>query len=190
MRLWKPLLLTLALLLPTGALASPVTMEVLNGSVPGFGFSWLHAPTGCESDGYWMCGNPKHQITGSLTADQVGSAFDDIMGQFTIDATVYEVTGSLDFGVAAGASIGSLTVGSLGTFDFVNVNFSGPANGYVGDTIYLWGQNFAPTVDPPKDGWGIDLGMKVQPAIPEPGAFAVFAIGALMVGHTARRRRA
>ncbi len=182
--------LTLLLLLcPTAALSIPVTLSVQTGGVPGFSYSWLHTADACPHGGYWMCGTqPNQAVTGSLTANQNGNAFAGIAGSLVIGGTRHVVSGSLNFSVAAGASLGNLTIGSLGTFDFVNAQLSGPANGYAGNVISLWGQNFAPSKTPVKGGYGVDLSLKVSPAIPEPTAALVFALGALVARGAARRR--
>ncbi|MCP5058056.1 MAG: hypothetical protein GY937_15225 [bacterium] len=189
MLLVRSLTVLVLLMAPIQALAIPVTLDVQTGSVPGFSYSWLHAADACGSGGYWMCGTtPNQTVTGSLTANQTGNAFSGISGNLLIGATSQVVSGSLDFSVASGASLGSLTIGSLGTFDFVNQNMSGPANGFSGGVISLWGQNFAPSKTPVKGGYGIDLSFKVSPAIPEPSAALVFGLGALIVRTGARRR--
>jgi len=185
------LLLVAGLLAPASALAARVDVTLFNGTSGNFGHSTLHSADGCELNGYWRCGSQKAGVVGLLQADLNGIAFTNITGNVTINAVSYAVSGALDFGVAAGQQIGSLTIGSLGTFDFMNLrhgttvaNTWDPTTGL----LYLWGQDFAPTSTAPAGGLGIDLGANVAP-IPEPTAALVFGLGTLLVASGKRRRR-
>lgn len=181
--------LALGLFVPAAALATPVVLEVQQGSSGMFSYSLLHAAGGCELDGFWRCGEIFGAINGTLTADQTGNVFDSIAGTLTFNSANHTVSGALDFGVAAGEIMGSLTIGSMGTFYFYQDRHGTTvANTYDGvDMVYLWGQNFAPSLTPTGDA--VDLAFKVSPAIPEPSAAVVFGLGILLVGARGRRTR-
>ncbi len=198
----RSVILVLALLAPSATLAVPVQLDVLGGSAGGLGFSTLHAATGCELGGFWRCGARTPIETSaasglSLTANFDGTnRFDSIAGNLMVGGVSRVVSGALDFGVAAGQTIGQIQISGFGTFSFVNdrhgtqvANTWNP--GATGSGIaYLWGQTFAPTgpgMKPPA-GWGVDFGLSARP-IPEPSAAVAFGIGALLVAAARGRRQ-
>jgi len=186
--------LVVALALPAGAWAVPVTLAINTGSQGGMSFSFLHSADSCELNGFWRCGSNINAVTaGALTADQSGIAFSNIQGSFSAGGTTYAVTGgSLDFGAAAGTVLGHLDVTGLGTFTFYNLRHGTQiANTFdaASGTGFLWGQTFAPSSVAQK-GWGIDLGFTAAPAIPEPNAALLFGVGGLIVLRRSRRSKA
>ena len=189
-------LLMLSLFLPVSATAIPVTLTVLQGKTDGFKYSHIHTADDCEANGYYMCGTKIDDLDGVLTADMVGTAFTNIVGQLSLGfAGVYDVTGSLDFSAPAGGLIGTLAFAitdagqvPLGTFEFYNENFPGPPNSLAGAFIYLWGQNF-PAGQPSDFNLGADIVFEWEDGSgPEPAALAML-LGAAGVAYVARRRR-
>ncbi len=192
MTLLRTLLILAALALPAAASAATVHLHSLTGSVPGFGFSTIHSLDGCPNGGFYMCGSETHAVTQSiLTAQQVGSAFHNIHGSVSVDGVQRQVSGDLDFGVAPGAAIGHLTIAGWGTFQFLNLHFSGPANGFSDDKLWLWGQTYDPQLqlEPGEGDWGLDIAFEVTPAMPEPSGALAFGLGALIVRAGTRRLR-
>ena len=183
------LLLLLALCVPLSASAATVKLTSLTGSVSGFSFSSLFTPNGCQSGGFYLCGSQSQAVTGAtLIANQSGSAFNNINGSVLIGGMRHKLTGNLDFEASQGAPIGQLTIRGIGTFDFVNTAFTGPANGYTDNKVWLSGQTFSPQVQPGNEDLGLGIAFEVTPAIPEPSAALAFGVGALLVRAGARRR--
>lgn len=184
-------LLLLALCVPLSTSAATVNLTSLTGSVSGFSFSSIYSPDGCQSGGFYLCGSQSQAVTGAtLIANQTGSAFDNISGSVLIGGMRHKLTGNLDFEAPQGAPIGQLTIRDIGTFDFVNTAFTGPANGYSDNKVWLSGQTFSPQVQPGTEDFGLGIAFEVTPAIPEPSAALAFGIGALLIRASTRRRPA
>lgn len=161
-RLW---ILLFAMLLPAGALAVPVpvVLTAVQGQTDGVKHSNLHDAVRCNpADTLFMCGGNRQSVAGVLTADFEAGVFSNIMGTLDVDGVPQAVTGNLDFNVAGGMIIGTLTIGSAGTFEFFNLALAGVFNSadQVTQTMYLWGQNFGMTPagqDAPAGALGTDL---------------------------------
>ena len=209
MRGFRFVLLIAALLLPTSALAIPVSIELHNGfdfnANGAFAFSFLDEANQCSQGGFFVCGNSVGYLSGTLTADRDGQLLSGITGDLNMLGVDYAVSGSLDFSAATvGGVAGSLSIGSLGVFEFWNTPIAGEANSLDGTDLRLWGQNFARyTAVTPQGGYGIHLGGTISdsdgelgqptegggqvPAVPEPGSAALFGLGTLVVMIRGRR---
>jgi hypothetical protein len=185
---------------PSSAAPILVDLSITSGSSGGFGYSFLHAATSsCTS-----IGGTQFCMNGAKYSISIGSSLTG-----TLDGLhLYGISGTLD--VIGGGDIivtdgfihfnasdpdtfgGKLVTSTHGTFYFLDHTFAGPANSFDGTDAFLWGNNWdsgtaAGHADP---DWGIDLGLRVTPAlVPEPSAAGLFSIGILLAGTFARNRR-
>ena len=58
---------------PNMALADAISMTVINETQPGFSGSWLHAASGCNGNGFYMCGSHKRFTPMVFDADWNGN---------------------------------------------------------------------------------------------------------------------
>lgn len=185
------------------ALATPVELHIQSGSDYGFGYSTLHS---AESSCSWMNGTKlckngyrKYDLTGTLYAhlDESNNSLSGIHGTIWANKkySIKVSDGHVDFGSSSYGEYGAELDTTQGTFSFLDYGFAGPANSFDGETLRIWGNNWANTGRPDTHGykrWGMDLGAKVwKPgaSIPEPGAFALFGAGSLLVSTRMRRRQ-
>lgn len=200
-------------LVPSIALAGPITYNITDGSSGSFTASWLHAGTGAESDGFYMNGN-KASISGSITIDtDTGAAsgslatdsadtdFGQGSGSWTIDITGGTNVGGTDFAsgdsllLALDYTLSNGSTSSTGTFYFADTTFTGDVNSWDEDELYLWGNNwFNENGTDDRDdfvaGGGIALGIDLYGAkvdVPEPSILLIFGLG--LTGLGLRRRR-
>lgn len=193
---------TLALVVgsSSASAATLVDIHLESGSEGGFGFSTLHSAEGSCTwiTDYQFCmnGRQRTSVSGVLHAEQHGLVLQGIQGELalgtgsvlTVSDGVIDLTGEED-------EFGSFLETDLGTFHFYNHSFAGPANGFDGESLRLWGNNWSNEGigDPGGDHerWGLDLGGKVGSApVPEPGAALAFGLGTVILRSGLRRRRA
>ncbi len=185
LRAIRSLFLTaLVVLLPAAMLAGPVRIEVSQMTFPDFVGSAVHATNGCEVDGFYLCGNFEKPVRGVLFAEYEDGVFSEMRGKMwwhDRPGVLIDVYGGhLDFNVPEGDWLGTIDLGSLGEFEFLNAQFAGPANSFDGETLVLFGQNHAPSTNAVTNGLGIDITATVSP-IPEPTAALAFGFGTLLV---------
>lgn len=187
-RLPLPLLASL-LLAPSLARAVPVdvSLTLTSGSQGGFSFSFLHtAASNCTTiSGVQFCMNgTTFALSGVLAGKQSGNVLSDITGTIFVNGAgggddITVVDGDFDFDASAADTFGGQLVTSThGTFYFLDHAFAGPANGFDGTSLYLWGNNWntGGKADHPDPDWGIDLGITVAPT-PEPASLALLGMG-------------
>lgn len=181
--------------LPMIAAADPINVTYDVGDYdPGNGFSasWVHAASGCNSNGLYMCGNPLLAVFGTISG-----SLDDY-GVLTINGGTLNIGGN-DHDVISGRLGGefnwSITIAGFGLFYFEDLDLgAGKPNQFDGNTFILWGQNqvayYQDCTETNTDceRYGIDLyGVRT---VPEPGTLALFGIGLFGLGLMRRRKGA
>lgn len=185
----------LLLVAPTAAFATPVQLVLNSGTEGGFQFSVLTSgSTACEFIDvggspveFCKAGNPKRDLSGTLTADLAGGVLTNIMGTILVDGDtdILVTDGTIDFASSGPDEFGAeLVTSTHGTFYFLDHNFAGTANSFDGVVGRLWGNNWDTGSRPDEGGYGIDIGFEV---VPEPSTALLLALG--LTGIAARRRR-
>ena len=195
---WIFLTVTMSLAIATFASATPVSLVVgMDANEGGFGFSYLHdASTNCSSiGGVEFCegGAPLQDLTGTLSADQVGNVLTGITGTIFVSGgpDIIVTGGFVDFGSSVADTFGAeLVTSTHGTFHFLDHSFAGAANSFNGVDLRLWGNNWDNQGTGLPGGslsrWGIDLGIT---AIPEPGTALLLGLGLVALGGRRGTRR-
>ena len=189
----------LLLFCPQQVLAAIVTLEVQNGTAPGFGFSNVHNATKSKEIGgttYYIGGskiltelhgdlmaaldgsNNLSGINGNLSGGPGEGSLDIKSGFFNQNADGAGVLGKLEYDLfdASNAQV------DWGTFWFFDDNFHGSPNSFQnssGDLVLdLWGNNWDNKNGPiPSFRLGLDLRATVvetSPVVPIPGAVWLF----------------
>lgn len=190
------LITTLLLLLPSVALATPISLILNNGTEGGFQFSVLTTgSSACEHivvDGnpveFCKTGSPNLAVSGTLSADLTAGVISNITGTIVVagGTDIIVTDGTIDF-AASGPDewAAELVTSNYGTFSFLDHTFAGTANSSDGTNVRLWGNNWDVGDRPATDHWGIDLGMLV---VPEPNSLILASVGLVALARSGRRR--
>jgi hypothetical protein len=187
-------------LLGLPCVASALTLHYTIGAYDdgNFSASRLYKATGCESNGYYMCGKTLlNNLTGTLTGD-----WDSSLNSGTLKhihgtlSDVLEIT-SGQYSNKYGGSLKYTYHKANGTtlsgkFYLPAKKFAGPANSISDSALYFWGQNWKHNGTPPPHSrrFGIDLYGSQQPVpTPEPGTLLLLGTGVLGTARYAWRRR-
>ena len=189
--------------LPIASSSTPIELGLTSGSSGNLSFSFLHNATGAvqtEDGADFFRGGSTQVIAGSITATWDDANLFTNLSSGTISVTGgadFAVTGgSLDFGVAAGALIGTIVTDTYGTFYFYNYAFSSgatPANGFYpadpNHPLHLWANNWdnKNEAKPSSGAKGIDLGLRLT-VVPEPNTALLFGMCIVAIKVGARRR--
>ena len=191
MELRRLLAATVLVLSSAAASATPAWYLVdSNYTAPSFSASWLHAATGCNMGGLYMCGAKERITAGEIHGNLSGGVLTIANGFLTTATQTVAITG----GTLGGAYDWFIETSTHGTFQFVDLsglsmygaskqpNSFNTANDP--NDIVLWGQNFAAGQPPASNRWGLDL---YAVRVPAPGTALILAGACALL--LLRRRR-
>lgn len=187
--LLRALFASLLLALPTAALATPVSIEIVpddDGALSDPGtFSTIDGD--CSTGLLSSCGGGYSGLSGTLQGDLAGDVLSGLSGDIHVEGlgTLYVSNGLLDLG----GGLDSFLSTNFGTFHFGSFGWTGSSGFWAygsnwGSYCNLWGC---------KRFWLRLQGQIDSDApgtqVPEPSAALLFGLGALVVSQRVTRRR-